>query len=443
MGSKSRFSRRGFMKSSGMAMVGSGIVAGRPMPVRGEEQGQDLKIHEYRTLGRTGFEVSDISFGTGTLNNANVLQVALDMGVNYIDTAEHYVGGQAERSVGEALRGRDRSKIFLTTKLNLTFGGGSTREALKERFQQCLGRLQTDYADCLMIHMTPEVEQVRNEEFHAAYQELKADGKVRFLGLSNHGMEQSWWGKIDVPMEAVLGAAVEDGRFDVALFVYNFLQKDQGESIIEMCKSRGMGVTLMKTDPINLYANIQNTLTQTEQSGRRISESRAQMAQAYEEYISRADAFKSEHGIESEQDARSAAIRFCLDNSDVHCVCPSINTFDELENFVSLSGQKLTLEDEVLLAGYEGTLGQYYCRHACGVCEPSCPHQVPVNTIMRYNHYFDAHGREKHAMQKFAHLKAADSLPCLDCPGHCESACPHEVPVRSLLVHAQNNLSLD
>ncbi|MFC1628636.1 aldo/keto reductase [Gemmatimonadota bacterium] len=444
MTSKKRFSRRGFMKSTGMAVVGSGVVAGRPAGGRGKErQDQDLKIRQYRTLGRTGFKVSDIGYGGGTLNNANVLQVALDMGVNYIDTAEHYVNGQSERAVGEALKGRDRSKIFLTTKLNLHFGGGSTKEDIRRRFFQCLDRCQTDYADCLMIHAAATVEDVRHEGFHAAFQELKAEEKAHFLGLSNHGIEQSWWGQMEVPMEDIIGAAAEDGRFDVALFVYNFLQKDQGERIIGMCKARDMGVTLMKTDPINLYASIRESLTMSEQAGRRVSESRTQIAQAYEDYISRADVFKARYGIESEAEARSAAIRFVLSNMDVHSACPSINTFDELENFVSLSGQRLTGDDHVLLDGYESVLGQYYCRHACGVCEPSCPHQVPVNTIMRYNHYFESQGREKHAMRKFADLEALDSLPCLDCPGHCESACPHEVPVRSLLTHAYTNLSLD
>ena len=51
-----------------------------------------------------------------------------------------------------------------------------------------------------------------------------------------------------------IGAAAEDGRFDVALFVYNFLQKEQGEGIIDMCRAKNMGVTLMKTDPVGIGA---------------------------------------------------------------------------------------------------------------------------------------------------------------------------------------------
>jgi hypothetical protein len=84
---KSRVNRREFIRSTGLAVVGGGMVSGRGMPqVAGAGQEPAIKIREYRTLGRTGFKVSDIGFGTGSFNNANVLQVALDMGVNYIDT---------------------------------------------------------------------------------------------------------------------------------------------------------------------------------------------------------------------------------------------------------------------------------------------------------------------------------------------------------------------
>ncbi len=440
---ESRVSRRGFMRSAGLAAVGGGVVSGRRLcgTVRAE-QTAELKIREYRTLGRTGFRVSDIGFGTGNLTNANVVQVALDMGVNYIDTAEHYVNGQAERAVGQALRGRDRSALFLTTKLNLQFAGASRTE-IRDRFFRCLERLQTDYVDCLMIHQTHQVDLVRHEAFHSTARELKAEGKVRFLGLSNHGIEQSWWGRMEVPMEDVIGAAAEDGRFDVALFVYNFLQKDQGERIIRMCRERDMGVTLMKTDPINLYTGIRETIERNEQDGRRVSDAARQMARDYEAYVARAEAFTSEHGIRSEAEARSAATRFCLTNPDVHTICATINTFEGLEAFVALSGGRLTGADGTLLTGYESTLGRYYCRHACGICESACPEGVPVNTIMRYNHYFEAQGRQKQAMEKYASLTANDAGCCADCPGYCESACPYEVPVRTLLAHAHRNLALE
>jgi len=90
-------------------VVGGGVVSEEAPFGKGDvPRRQDIGIQAHRTLGRTGFQVSDIGFGTGFLTNSNVLAVALDAGVNYIDTAEHYMNGQAERAVGEVLKGRDR-----------------------------------------------------------------------------------------------------------------------------------------------------------------------------------------------------------------------------------------------------------------------------------------------------------------------------------------------
>lgn len=438
--------RRNFLKASGAAVVGGRMISSDSPAGEGHAREEDQeppppRIRETRTLGRTGFQVSDISFGTGNLNNPNVLAAALDMGINYIDTAEHYVNGQAERAVGEVLKDRERGSIFLTTKLNLNFRPAS-KEALIERFNRCLERLRTDYVDCLMIHMTPRAEEVKHEGFHAAAEELKAEGKVRFLGLSNHGTQHSVYGQVEDSMESVVGAAVEDGRFDVALFVYNFLQKEQGEGIIEACRTKGVGVTLMKTDPVGIGAILGESMEQARERGQRISEARERVIEDYQAWVAAADEFKRRHGLRSNTQVRDAAIKFVLDHPGVHTVCPTINTFDALEAFVALSGQKLSSTDKPMLASYDELLGRYYCRHACGICEPSCPQRVPVNTIMRYGHYFHGQGREKQAIQKYVSLPGAAAAFCLDCVGYCESSCPHQVPVKSMLARVHENLTL-
>jgi len=446
MGSKKEVSRRGFLKTTGAAVLGGGVVSGtaafggRERRNSGGHEKQELRIRAHRTLGRTGFRVSDIGYGAGFLTNSNVLAVALDMGVNYIDTGEHYMNGQSERAIGEVLKGRDRSSLFLTTKLNLSMGGNS-KEDLKRRFQACLDRLQTDFVDCLMVHMTPRVEEVKHQGFHDAADELKAEGRVRFLGLSNHGPEHSVYGRVESPMEDVIGAAAEDGRFDVALFVYNFLQKDQGERIIDACRARDMGVTLMKTNPVGVVTRASESAAASRASGR-ISEARERTLREYEAWGEAAEQFKQQHGVHSATEVRDAAIKFCLDHQGVHTVCPTINTFDELEGFIALSGQRLSAAEGPMLAGYESVLGRYYCRHACGLCEPSCPHQVPINTITRYGHYFDVQSREKQAIRKYATLTGSKADSCLECEGHCETACPHGVPVRSLLTRTHENLTL-
>jgi len=126
----------------------------------------------------------------------------------------------------------------------------------------------------------------------------------------------------------------------------------------------------------------------------------------------------------------------------VHTACPTINSFEDLNAYLALSGRRLEPRDTAMLNNYEGVYGRYYCRHACGECEPACPHGVPVNTVMRYAHYFEAQGREKHAVRHYAGLEGADASACSTCAGPCETACPHGVPIQGLLIAAHEKLSL-
>jgi aryl-alcohol dehydrogenase-like predicted oxidoreductase len=379
----SRISRRNFIRSSVSAAAGLGLLRGGKLAAQQTEQASAPRIKEYRTLGRTGFRVSDIGFGAGNLSNPDVLKAALDMGVNYIDTAEHYNRGNSERTIGQVIGTRDRKKIFLTTKLNMMMGGNS-KERIKERFAGCLERLQTSYADCLMLHMVPIVEQLQLPGYHEAIQELKAEGKVRFTGLSTHGTEQKLSWPVKDEMDKVILAAADDGRFDVVLFTYNFIQREIGDRILKACKDKNMGTTLMKTNPVKFYQDVKDIEERNREQGRKLGEQFYKIMEEYKALFDRGQDFIKKYGMTGPAAARDAAIRFCLGNPDVHSVCPSMNTFEELEALVALSGTRLNGEGEAMLADYQSGLGQYYCRHACGQCEGSCPQGVPVNTIMRY-----------------------------------------------------------
>jgi predicted aldo/keto reductase-like oxidoreductase len=198
----------------------------------------------------------------------------------------------------------------------------------------------------------------------------------------------------------------------------------------------------MKTDPVSLAAGRTEALESQLSQGRRVSESRERITREYQAWADAAEEFKRQHGLQSATQVRDAAIKFVLAHPNVHSVCPTMNTFEALEGFVALSGQKLASADKPVLASYEELLGPYYCRHACGICEPSCPQGVPVNTILRYGHYYSAQGRQKQAMQKYAAIPEPGAGGCMDCTAPCESACPHGVHVQGLLVQAHQNLAL-
>ncbi len=406
----------------------------------------EVKIKAFRRLGRTGFNVSDISLGGGPLSNDNVLRAALDAGINYVDTAEHYERGGSERTIGEVLKTHDRKSFFITTKLNISFNKRSTKADLRDRFMKCLERMGTDHADCLMIHMCT-LAQVTYEPYHELIGELKAEGKVRFSGLSNHGADLSLFGPLDDPMDRVVMAAAEDGRFDIMLFVYNFLQREAGERILKACAAKDVGVTLMKTDPGLIVQSERESLEAAAErytkDGRELPEAIVKLKQRAAERTAATEAFLNKHGLSGPEKVRDAAIKFCLNHPGVHTVCPSINSFEALATFVRLSGQKLDIADEATLADCREAFGDSYCRHACGLCEASCPRGVPVNTIMRYEYYFAAKGRQKEAMGLYAALAGAgrDAAVCADCAGYCEASCPYGVPIQAKLLLSHGDLT--
>jgi predicted aldo/keto reductase-like oxidoreductase len=434
---KPRMNRRGFLGGALTALAGAAAGTERPINAARLAEPEEPAVKEYRTLGRTGFKVSDVGFGSGELTEPALLEAILDAGVNYIDTAEGYLRGGSERTIGEVLKNRDRKKVFISTKLGLR--ANVTKEQIIERANKCLERMQTGYVDCMMMHMPSNREALNNPAYHEAFQELKSQGKVRYRGLSNHGPQ---WNDVPETMEQVTLAAVEDGRFDVMLFVYNFLQRDQGERILSACRDKQVGATLMKTNPVLNYLEMQENLDSAKEAGRNTAGYERILPRLKERYDA-AQGFIKEHNLQDFDRIREAAVRFVLSNPNVNTACLTIKNFKDLSFYVGLSGKKVTPAVQKVLALYETAMGGFYCRHACGECEAACPSRVPINTIMRYHHYFNAQGREKTALQKYAALPSGTRVEaCTGCAGSCEAACPHGVPIQGMLHLAHRTLTL-
>jgi len=432
------FDRRDFIKASALGLAGVGTtLAAKPASAGQASSGETPKIKSYRTLGRTGFKTSDIGVGTSQTFPIPVLSAALDQGVNYFDTSEGYGRGQAERSIGEAIKGRDRKSLFITTKVRAD--GLATTAEFAAKVQQCLERLQTDYVDCVMMPGPPTAASVKNELYHQAVAELKKQGKVRFSGISSHGSRQPGQGE---PMESVLLAAVEDGRFDVVLVVYNFLQREPGDKVIDAAAKKDIAVTIMKSNPLSRYYDTKNRIEQMKKDGQPVDERMQKSMEQMEETAKQAEAFIQKNGLKTPAEVKAAALKFVLADPRVHTLNLAFNTFEDVQNYLALSGSGLGQKEQGLLASFERECGSLYCRHACGVCESECPSGVPVNAIMRYNHYFEAQGSEKFAMEKYAALETPKAGACRTCAGFCEKACPYGVPVRTLLTMAHGHLTL-
>lgn len=438
MGNKISMNRRDFLKFSAFGAMGVGVPSrGNYLQSEKQAESKSLKIKEYRTLGRTGFKSSDIGFGTASLTDEAVLSAALDMGINYIDTAPNYSRGRAERIVGSVIKNRDRKSFFITTKV-FWMGEKITKEWIKDMFHKSLERLQTDYIDCYMIHGA-DMEKVKSEKFHTAYKELKAEEKVRFCGLSNHGVQQ---GETPERMDDVIGVAAEDSRFDVVLFVYNYLQREMGENVLKICQEKNIGTTLMKTNPVWEYTEFKEYMDGLVESGKEVPEWLKKRVALYKERVDQSEGFKKKYNLKTNGQVRDAAIKFVLSHPGVNTVTFSFSNYNQINSFVALSGKKLKASEKRMLSDYASTTGRFYCRHACGECESHCPHRVPVNTIMRYNHYFRAQGREKNALEKYASLPGSKADLCEDCSGYCEKACPYGIPIQGLLTLAHQTLTI-
>jgi hypothetical protein len=434
--------RRQFIKTSALGAIGAGLAGGRALaaaqvPARPATPAVPVeapRIREYRTLGRTGFRVSDIS--CGFIMDEGVIRAAYESGMNYFDTAEQYPGHH--RALGKAIKDMDRRKVFIATKLEVT--DDKTKEGFLKRARKALEELQTDYVDCLMMHCPEKAETLKTEGFHAAMAELKAEGQVRHVGVSQHGT--FWFRDPEETMEKILLAAAEDGRFDVFLMAYNFLRRDNAERVLEACGKKGIGVALMKTAPIAIYHTLKSRVEALEKDKKPVNPLYADGLARYKEKFEAAKEFIKAHNLQNPDEIRDAAVRFVLGHPDVHTVCYQTQTYDALNTIVRLSGTRLTPPESSRLEAYKDGCGGLYCRHACGLCEPSCPHGVPVNTILRYQQYFAGQRREKEAMGYYAAIPGARADACGACAAPCEAACPYGVPVQGMLLLAHDTLTL-
>src|SRR6185295_6773687 len=199
----------------------------------------EARIRAYRRLGRTNAMVSDISLGSGRISDFEVARAALERGVTYFDTAPDYSHHLSERVLGEAMKGH-RDKLFLATKFCRADGhlpNETPVPKIIEAVEGSLSRLQTDHVDLIHIHSCDRVERLLAPNIHEAFDRLKEQGKVRFLGVSTHTPN----------LEAVANAAIDSGRFDVMMLAYHFGMWPSFGDILQKARAHDVGVVAMKT----------------------------------------------------------------------------------------------------------------------------------------------------------------------------------------------------
>lgn len=189
---------------------------------------------EMRTLGKTGLKVSRLGVGLAEIRSSevsrvtDVLNTALDAGINFLDTSACY--GDSEALIGQAVSDR-RDEFILATKAGHVSGGylgeAWTPETVRDSIDRSLKRLRTDHLDIVQLH-TCSVEVLERGEVIEVLQQAKQAGKTRAIGYSGDNEGALW--------------AVESGHFDTLQTSFNLMDQNARLKLFEPAVAQNMGI---------------------------------------------------------------------------------------------------------------------------------------------------------------------------------------------------------
>jgi aryl-alcohol dehydrogenase-like predicted oxidoreductase len=202
---------------------------------------------EHRPLGRTGVQVSKLCLGAmmfGAWGNPDhdesirIIHAALDAGIDFIDTADVYSGGESEEIVGKALASGKRDDVVLASKVHMAMGEGANQRGNSRRWiirevEDSLRRLNTDWIDLYQIHRPAPDTDI--EETLGALSDLVHQGKVRYIGSSTFPAEEvveAQWAARDRHLQ----------RFVTEQPPYSILVRGIETAVLPTCARYGMGV---------------------------------------------------------------------------------------------------------------------------------------------------------------------------------------------------------
>ncbi|MFC2005639.1 aldo/keto reductase [Chloroflexota bacterium] len=199
---------------------------------------------EYRRLGKSGLKVSEISLGGNNFGrradeqtSIAVINHAIDMDINYIDTSDSYDRGRSEEFVGKAVKSK-RSQVIIATKFGSPMGDGpnekgGSRYHIMKAVDASLRRLQTDYIDLYQLHQPDPTTPI--EETLRALDDLVQAGKVRYIGCSNFAgwqlCEALWTSKVS-NLQPFITVQVR----------YNLLERQIEQELVPCCQAYSTGI---------------------------------------------------------------------------------------------------------------------------------------------------------------------------------------------------------
>jgi uncharacterized protein len=380
--------RREFLKRSIIGVSGATLLPGAINAYPGGSAINRIpqKLPE-RSLGKTGIKTPLISMGTSGTTNPNFVKAAYDAGIKLFFSATYYGEGNNEILVGDGLKGLQRDSFLVGTaaspdgldRRSGTLTSEFTVEGYLKKAEDSLKRFGLDHIDILLLPYAGKKETVLHEGVLKTMEQLKKQGKVRFVGIASHSET------VDA-----LNAAASSGIYDMAMISYNFKtqNKDSLNQAIANAVKAGMGIVAMKTT---------------------------------------AGAFRDKSGPPLNSDA---ALKWVLQNENIASIVSGMSSIEELQkNLAMIQNLKMSEQElkDLNLAAVDSGTG-LYCQQ-CKQCIPQCPHQLDIPTMMRSYMYAYGYKNTEQAWYTLADTGISGN-PCDQCPV-CKVKCISGFDVKS------------
>jgi len=349
---------------------------------------------ETRTLGRTQLEVKRIGFGGMTIPQVDddtavaTVNRALDLGINFLDTARVYGKGDSERKIGLVMKHR-RDECYLSSRTT-----DMTYEGMKRAIDESLAALQTDHIDLYEPHDVSTSEKyatlMSKDGALRALHEARDEGKIAHIGLTGH----NW---------AILAEAAATDEFEAMLVTYNIATRNAEDGLLDVAEAHGVGLFVMK-----VFGN-SRLLKLTPRGG-------------------------------GQPPTVEQCLRFALSNRRFGMILTGAKSPEEIEQNVGIaeSYTPLTDAEQQEVRAFGDSLSRGFC-YGCEYCLP-CPQEIDIPGILQLLDHQERLSYEWPQGRKAYARFTATAENCADCE-QCEQRCPQDLPIRDRLRTAHKRLA--
>ncbi|MDG2268464.1 MAG: aldo/keto reductase [Alphaproteobacteria bacterium] len=360
-------------------------------------------------LGKTDLVIPNIGYGSSSTSDEKIVKHAYDRGVRYFDTAESYLRGDAESSIGNVLKAV-RHQVVIGTKTKAR--NYQNKKDYMSALEGSLKRLNTDYIDIYYNHAVNSISRLKNTDWWEFIEKAKLEGKVRYTGISGHGSN----------LADCLEYCIDRNLVDIILSAFSFAQDPKFleklrhtfhfvainprlPEVLVKARNKGIGIIAMKT-----------------LAGSRLNDMRP---------------------YESKQlTYAQAAIKWALNTNYADAAIISMTSNSLIDEITTISDKKYAKNHYFeLLKKYYQINHESICPPGCGVCKNVCPSNVEISEVMRSKMYALDYKNPNKALLTYSSINN-NALACLSCSGKpCLNSCDYNLDIKNLNVMSHKLLA--